>query len=77
MRTNCYEIGGDVFSLAELQIRVIRGTMSKAIHPRSPFIQAPRKSRAHLAYALGEADPRINFVLVRFDVTTAFVWIPS
>lgn len=69
MRTNCYEIGGDVFSLAELNVRVIRGNMSKAIHPRSPFVQAPRKSRAHLAYALGEADPRINFVLNTADMS--------
>jgi len=69
MRTNCYEIGGDVFSLAELQMRVIRGNMSKAIHPRSPFVQAPKKSRAHLAYALGEADPRINFALNTGDMT--------
>lgn len=69
MRTNCYEIGGDIFSLAELQIRVIRGNMSKAIHPRSPFVQAPKKSRAHLAYALGGADPRINFVLNTTDMS--------
>jgi len=76
MRTNCYEIGGDVFSLAELEICVIRGKMSKAVHPRLPFVQAPRKSCAHLAYALGTVEPRINFVLNSPGVTSNSLKIP-
>ena len=64
MTTNCYEIGGDVFSLVELESCVIRGNMSKAHSPKLPFVQAPKKSCAHLAYALGITEPRINFVLV-------------
>ncbi len=61
MRTHCYEIGGDVFSLAELECCVIRGSMSQAYHPRPPFVVA--KSPAHLTYSLSFVDPRINFIL--------------
>jgi len=64
MRTCCYEIGGDVFSLAELQCCIIRGKMSKPVNPKPPFIEAPKKSLGHLTYSLHNADPRINFVLV-------------
>ncbi len=61
MRTHCYEIGGDVFSLAELECCVIRGSMSQAYHPKPPFVVA--KSPAHLTYSLSFVDPRINFIL--------------
>ena len=65
MRTHCYEIGGDVFSLAELECCVIRGHLDQGHHPRAPFVREPKKSRAHYAYALETIDPRINFILVR------------
>jgi len=63
MRTHCYEIGGDVFSLAELESCVIRGNMSQAYYPKPPYVRAPKKSRGHLAYSLDFVDPRIMFVL--------------
>ena len=65
LRTHCYEIGGDVFSLAELESCVIRGNLSRPQHPKPPFAQAPKKSNAHRAYALTRPDPRFNFILVR------------
>ena len=64
MRTSSYEIGGDVFSLAELYCCVLRGKMSKPINPKPPYIEAPRKSSSYRYYALDYNDPRVNFVLV-------------
>ena len=64
MRTACYEIGGDVFSLAELHGCVIRGKMSRPINPKPPYIEPPKKSSAHRFYALEYTDARVNFVLV-------------
>jgi hypothetical protein len=63
MRTTCYEIGGDIFSLAELNNCVIRGNLSRAVSPKPPYIDAPRKSNAYRFYALERVDTRINFVL--------------
>jgi hypothetical protein len=63
MQTHCYEIGGDVFSLAELESCVIRGNMPKPYYPKPPFVQPHRSSRGHFAYALDFLDPRIIFVL--------------
>ena len=64
MLSHCYEIGQDVFSLAELESCVIRGNMSKPVYSKPPFVTAPSQSREHLIYALGAVDPRINFLLV-------------
>ncbi|KAL3932921.1 MAG: hypothetical protein SGARI_003833 [Bacillariaceae sp.] len=63
MRTSCYEIGGDVFSLAELQCCVIRGKMCKPLAPKPPYIEAPKKSNAYRYYALGFTDFRVHFLL--------------
>jgi hypothetical protein len=63
MRTSCYEIGGDIFSLAELQCCIIRGKMSKAVAPKPPYIEAPKKSNAYRYYALGFTDARVHFLL--------------
>lgn len=68
MRSTCYEIGGDVFSLAELRNCVIRGGLSKAPHPRPPYIDVPKKSSAFRYYALGYTTSRTNFVLNTGDV---------
>ncbi|KAI2502256.1 hypothetical protein MHU86_12228 [Fragilaria crotonensis] len=62
-RTSCYEIGGDVFSLAELYHCVLRGNMSKPVSPKHPYIDIPRKSSAYSIYALTYTDPRIIFML--------------
>lgn len=69
MRTACYEIGSDVFSLAELYCYVLRGKMCKPLNPKPPYIEAPKKSQAYRFYALDYKDPRINFVLNTGDVT--------
>eukprot|EP00934_Nitzschia_sp_Nitz4_P005934 Nitzschia sp. Nitz4//scaffold143_size57137//47798//52921//NITZ4_006522-RA/size57137-processed-gene-0.41-mRNA-1//1//CDS//3329536470//5924//frame0 len=63
MRTACYEIGPDVFSLAELYCCVLRGKLSKPVNPKPPYIEAPKKSHPYRVYALDYRDPRINFVL--------------
>mmetsp|Transcript_23947 Transcript_23947/g.44519 ORF Transcript_23947/g.44519 Transcript_23947/m.44519 type:complete len:594 (+) Transcript_23947:57-1838(+) len=68
MKTSCYEIGGDVFSLAELQCCVIRGKMSKPTAPKPPYIEAPKKSNAHRYYALDYTDARVHFVLNTGDI---------
>ena len=67
MRSSCYEIGGDVFSLAELNNCILRGSMSHAVGPKAPYIDAPKKSAAHRYYALGYTTPLINFVLNTAD----------
>jgi Protein of unknown function, DUF547 len=64
MRTSCYEIGGDVFSLAELHSCIIRGKLSRPIAaPKAPFFEASRKSNAYRFYALSYTSPVVNFVL--------------
>ncbi|CAB9508403.1 expressed unknown protein [Seminavis robusta] len=69
MRASCYEIGGDVFSLAEIQSCIIRGNMSRPVSPKPPYVDAPKKSNAYRFYALKFTDPRINFVLNTGDVS--------
>lgn len=66
MRTSCYEVGGEVFSLAELYNHVLRGNMTKLHEPKAPYIDAPRKSKSYRLYTLDFKDPLVNFVLVRF-----------
>jgi hypothetical protein len=68
MRTSCYEIGGDVFSLAELHSCVICGKMSKPINPKPPYVEAPKKSNAYKYYALNYTDVRVHFVLNTSDM---------
>jgi hypothetical protein len=63
MRTSCYEIGGDVFSLAELQCCVIRGRLSKAVAPKPPYVEPPKKSNAYRYYALAYTDCSVHFLL--------------
>ena len=69
MRTSCYEIGGDVFSLAELYSCVIRGNMSRPTSSRPPFIDAPKKSNAFRYYSLRFTTPNTNFVLSTADLS--------
>ncbi len=61
-RLNSYEIGNDVFSLAELEQCVLRGALSscKKTCPTGSSIAA---SDDHYKYALGNVDPRINFFI--------------
>ena len=69
-RVSCYEIGNDVFSLAELECCLLRGRMNRPTNPRSPYIEAPKASQtAYRHYALGATDARINFVLHQGDLS--------
>jgi len=66
-RCSCYEIGEDVFSLAELECCVIRD--KAGVHIKPPFVGAAKKSRAYqMMYGLGSTDPRINFILNNGDM---------
>lgn len=70
MRSHCYEIGDDVFSLSEIESHVIRGNMSLPIQGKPPYvISPPGRSKDHLVYALGVVDPRINFLLNSGDTS--------
>lgn len=69
MRASCYEIGGDVFSLAEIQSCIIRGKMSRPVSPKPPYVDVQKKSNAYRYYALDYTDPRVNFILVSFFQT--------
>ena len=69
MQTSCYEVGGDVFSLAELYSCVIRGNMSRPISLKPPYIEAPKKSFAYSFYALTYTNPNTNFLLNTADTS--------
>ena len=70
-RASCYEIGNDIFSLAELECCLLRGRTSKPSNARSPYVEAPKASQsAYRHYALGVTDPRINFVLHQGDFSS-------
>jgi len=69
MLTSCYEIGGDVFSLAELYSCIIRGNMSRPISAKPPCIEAPKKSSAYKFYALTYTNPNTNFLLNTADMS--------
>jgi len=64
MRCVCYEIGGDVFSLSELEYCVIRGRLGPPSHSRSFYVEPSKSSaEAFKMYALGGVDARVDFVL--------------
>lgn len=65
MRTYCYEVGGDVFSLAELDSCVLSGKYTRPY--KSPFATAPKNSIATYPklYALEYIDSRLHFVICR------------
>jgi len=65
MNCTCYEIGDDVFSLAEIEHCVIRARMSRPANNRVSFVSVPKVSHNHYYYALSTfaCDARINFFL--------------
>jgi len=69
MWTSCYEIGGDVFSLAELYSIVIRGNMSRPLSSKVPYIEAPKKSSSYRFYTLQYTNPNTNFLLNTADLS--------
>jgi hypothetical protein len=70
MRTSCYEIGGDIFSLAEMHCCIIRGKMTRPVAPKPPYIDISKKSNAYRHYALSYTSPSaINFLLNTGDVS--------
>jgi hypothetical protein len=75
-RCSCYEIGEDVFSLAELESCVIRGKTSRPSHIKPPFVDAPKTSRPYRMYGLSATDSRINFILVS-NISFIYLFIHS
>ena len=69
MRTCCYEIGEDVYSLAELNSCIIRGHMSRPTISKPPYIEAPRRSASYRSLALRTTTPHLNFLLNTGDVS--------
>jgi Protein of unknown function, DUF547 len=67
MRTSCYELGDEVFSLSELYSCVLRGNMSRPTSSKPPYIYAPKKSNVYRYYALRYTKPSINFLLSTAD----------
>mmetsp|Transcript_31229 Transcript_31229/g.66068 ORF Transcript_31229/g.66068 Transcript_31229/m.66068 type:complete len:1880 (+) Transcript_31229:299-5938(+) len=68
-RCSCYEIGEDVFSLAELECCVIRAKSSRPSNIKPPFVDAAKKSRTYrIMYGLGSTDHRVNFLLNNGDM---------
>jgi len=68
IRTSCYEVGGDVFSLAELHCCVLRGRLSKAGLSKPPYIEPPKKSiSAYRMYSLSFKDVRLAFCVNTAD----------
>ncbi|KAL7550235.1 hypothetical protein ACHAWF_013474 [Thalassiosira exigua] len=68
-RCSSYEIGGDVFSLAELECCVIRGKTNRPTNVKPPFVDIAKKSRPYRAmYSLGATDHRVNFILNNGDL---------
>ncbi len=74
-RCSCYEIGEDVFSLAELECCVIRGNTSRPSHIKPPFVDAPKTSRHYRMYGLSATDFRINFILVSTISVCLFIYL--
>jgi hypothetical protein len=69
MRTSCYEIGGDIFSLAELSNCIIRGNMCKPNPPKAPYTDAPKKSNSYRCFALPSYSPNVNFLVHTGDTS--------
>jgi hypothetical protein len=59
----CYEIGNDVFSLAELEHCVICGKLERPTHVPRNFTPPPPLNDDHYAYALQNTDCRARFIL--------------
>eukprot|EP00752_Nemacystus_decipiens_P007824 g6989.t1 len=60
-----YEVGGDVFSLQELEHCVLRGRLPRPILKDLPkrFAPLPPEGDDHYAYSLGKADARVSLFL--------------
>lgn len=69
MQTSCYEVGGDVFSLAELYSCIIRGNMCRPVTAKPPYIEAPKKSSAYRFYTSTYTNPNTNFLLNTADTS--------
>lgn len=65
MRTMCYEIGGDVFSICELKDNLIRGNLCASGLNKAPYISPPGTNPNQCK--LGYTTNLINFVLNTAD----------
>jgi Protein of unknown function (DUF1769)/Protein of unknown function, DUF547 len=63
MRTSCYEVGCDVFSLAELYCCVIRGNMCRSLLNRPPFMDVAKHSDAYRSFSLPYRCAAVNLLL--------------
>jgi hypothetical protein len=64
MRCSSYEVGGNVYSLAEIESIILRGNLSRAVNPKAPFVVAPKEAYFESYSSLTTVDARINFLLV-------------
>lgn len=69
MRTSCYEVGGDVFSLAELYCCVIRGSMCRSQSTRTPYMDIAKRSDAYRSYGLPYRCAAVNLLLHTGEIT--------
>ena len=59
-RAVCYNVGGYVFSLDDIEHGILRGNKKKHFFSRKPFSDGDPRKR----FTLAKADPRIHFALV-------------
>lgn len=75
MRCSCYEVGGDVFSLAEIESIILRGNLSSAANVKAPFVVASKEARSVPHFSLTMVDARINFLL-NHGTFADLPWVP-
>jgi hypothetical protein len=56
----CYDVGGHVFSLDDIEHGILRGNKKKHLLSLKPFSDSDPKKK----YSMEKADPRIHFALV-------------
>lgn len=64
-----YEVGGDVFSLTEMEHCVIRGKLSRPRTVPRNMPSPPAADDDHYRYALSRVDYRVNFALINGSIS--------
>lgn len=59
-RAVCYNVGGYIFSLDDIEHGILRGNKKKHFFSRKPFSDGDSRKK----FSLAKADPRIHFALV-------------
>lgn len=65
-----YEVGGDVFSLTEMEHCVIRGRLSRPRTLPRHTAAPPSSDDDHYRYALSRVDFRVNFALINGSISS-------